>query len=412
MENKKFSFLLTGTYSSYNKGDAAMQLATAGALKKRWPNCEITISAPFPEYDKNLYRNYNIVRSRRRKIISSSFLLLPLSIYWALSKVGINLNFLLLTKELKAIKEADILIDLSGDTITEDYGPHVTYSHLLPIMSAHLLGTPVYICAQSMGPFKLTRWLVKLTLRGCAGITARERVTYEYLESLGLPKNKLYLESDMAFLLEPIPKIKINKVLQKEKVDLSKPLLGITVSGIIQKRFNKVNKEYFDISFANILDDVIDNFGVNVLFVSHVTGPTDEKDDRIVANSILANMKNRKNAFALNDDYGPQEVKGIISFCKVFLGSRMHSNIAALSTNVPTIALSYSHKTLGIMSTLGMQEYIIDAKYIDRFTVNEKLNDILENHDSMTKTLKSKNEKIKKSSLENVNKINNILKNN
>ena len=42
------------------------------------------------------------------------------------------------------------------------------------------------------------------------------------------------------------------------------------------------------------------------------------------------------------------ELKGFISRCRMFIGSRTHVTIAAYSTCVPTIAVGYSVKSKGI----------------------------------------------------------------
>ena len=45
-------------------------------------------------------------------------------------------------------------------------------------------------------------------------------------------------------------------------------------------------------------------------------------------------------------------MKYIISECRFFIGARTHSTIAAYSTAVPTLVLSYSEKSLGIAEDL------------------------------------------------------------
>ena len=60
----------------------------------------------------------------------------------------------------------------------------------------------------------------------------------------------------------------------------------------------------------------------------------------------------------IEEDYDAEELKGIIGQCDLFIGSRMHSNIAALSQSIPTIALGWSYKYYGIMKRLGMEEYV------------------------------------------------------
>ena len=348
-----------------------MQLATATALRKKWPNSRIIISAPFPHYDARLYKDFELIKSNRRRLIYSTLALVTAHVYSSISKLGINPKLLLWNQEMRTFKEADIVIDLSGDTITEDYGPHVTYSHLLPLLLAHALKTPVYICAQSMGPFKLTRWLVGHTLRKCAGVTAREKVTFDYLKSISVPSKILNLESDMAFLLKPAPGERVAEILRLENINFSTPTLGVTVSGIIRNRFNSQSPESFDSFFARFIDHAIKKYNLDIVFIGHVTGPSEDKDDRLVAQRIHEHIEQKDRVSILRGNYSPSELKGVISRCDLFLGARMHSNIGAISTHVPTIAMSYSHKTIGIMGSVGMEDYVFSG---DKLNEDELIN--------------------------------------
>ena len=46
----------------------------------------------------------------------------------------------------------------------------------------------------------------------------------------------------------------------------------------------------------------------------------------------------------------PQELKGLIGRCGVFIGARTHATIAATSMRVPSLSLAYSIKAPGIMA--------------------------------------------------------------
>lgn len=53
----------------------------------------------------------------------------------------------------------------------------------------------------------------------------------------------------------------------------------------------------------------------------------------------------------------------------------MHSNIAALSMHVPTIAIGWSHKYYGIMEMLNMEKYCCDARTTSYEEIIEVLTD-------------------------------------
>jgi colanic acid/amylovoran biosynthesis protein len=63
-------------------------------------------------------------------------------------------------------------------------------------------------------------------------------------------------------------------------------------------------------------------------------------------------------------DYDCHELKWIIGQCDFFIGSRMHSCIAALSQGVPCVGIAYSRKFRGVFETVGMGDWVIDGREV------------------------------------------------
>jgi colanic acid/amylovoran biosynthesis protein len=363
MSRTQYTVLQVGTYSSRNKGDAAMEVSTARALQGGSRSVRVVISSPFPELDASSYPEYRVTRSSRRRLIWGT-LLLGRAFAWQRLKrhTGFDAAFLVRNDELRDYLDADLVVDLSGDMLTEDYGIHVAYSHYLPILTGMALGKPVAICAQSIGPFRWTRSLSRRILNNVQLVTARDPITYEYLQSIGVDNPSLRLTADMAFLLEPASNARIDEILHDEGIELqTKATLGVSLSGLIKSKFERHNPIAKDVPFARffagLLDAVATALDCTVLFVSHVTGPAASKDDRIISKEVKAAML--RPAHVLSGDYQPQELKGIIARTQLFFGARMHANIAALSSGVPTVAISYSHKTQGIMDLMQQGERVV-----------------------------------------------------
>ena len=57
----------------------------------------------------------------------------------------------------------------------------------------------------------------------------------------------------------------------------------------------------------------------------------------------------------------PIEAKSYISNMKIFIGSRMHATIAAFSSGVVTIPISYSRKFEGLFNSLNYK-YVINGR--------------------------------------------------
>ena len=83
--------------------------------------------------------------------------------------------------------------------------------------------------------------------------------------------------------------------------------------------------------------------------------------------------ENEKRVMIQEGDYSAEDLKYIIGQCDFFIGSRMHSCIAALSMKVPTISLSYSHKFNGIMQSLRQENNVCNLKKHDHQMILSKI---------------------------------------
>jgi len=405
--------LQTGTYCSCNKGDAAMEFSFAHSLGAHRNDVEITISTPFPELDRNTYAPIPVVYCARRRLIFATLLLFRAFIWKRLvGMLGSAADILVGHPELQAFKDTDLVVDLSGDMLTEDYGPHVAYSHFLPILTALAMGKPIILCAQSIGPFKLMKRLARYVLGQATLITAREPVTVEYLSKIGIQNRHIYLTTDLAFLLEPAKHETVDDVFSIEGIELAgRQMLGVSLSNLVQSHYQKRNPNSSEFLFpeliASILDSISERYGLQILFVPHVTGPRASADDRLFAEKIVSQMKT--NAVAIKGDYTPDILKGIISRCHMYMGSRMHANIAALSSGIPTLAISYSHKTSGIMQMLNQDQYVCDIATLNGETVLECFANLHAMRDSVAAVLREQSSKQKSEAARNIELVSNFL---
>lgn len=303
--------------------------------------------------------------------------------------------------EIETYCKADLLVDLSGDTIAEDYGVACVVSHVVPLLMATLLGRPLMICAQTIGPFRLTRPLARLALSRAALITAREDLSFDRLQTMRLREPALHRTNDIAFLLEPASLQQVNAILAAEGIDASNgPCLGAALSSLPGLRRGLRMPNLVEL-FAAVIDDFVDSTGASVILIAHVTGPGVGRDDREMHRAVHARMKNRGNAIVVAGDYRPEELKGLIGQCAAFMGLRMHANIAALGSNVPTLAISYSRKTAGIMRAAGQQRWVCDIREVDRGTLGAALDDLWRDRDAIRQDLVSRQPGIRSLAAEN-----------
>ena len=367
--------LLTGTYNSANKGDAAMELGALQAIRELAPGSEVTILSPFPDLDAPFYAPVPVRRCNRRNLLAATLDLLRAALWRLLFRRSQRTNGLL-SESLRLVRDSDLVIDLSGDMLTDEYGPHVAYSHYIPLLRAVILGRPYFVCAQSLGPFTWTRPLARWLLRRAADVTVRDSISRSYVASLGARNRAPEQTADLAFLLRPAGPDRAQEILRNENVidPAGKPIFGISVSQLIEEKFLAARPGAGGDAFVRLMQQVVGRaareWGAQVIFVAHVTGPSRVKDDRVIAARIAAGIGEDIETIVLSGDYRPEELKAIIATCRVFCGARMHANIAALSSGVPTIAISYSHKTDGIMSDFGFGDFVAPVATMTEATLD------------------------------------------
>ena len=74
----------------------------------------------------------------------------------------------------------------------------------------------------------------------------------------------------------------------------------------------------------------------------------------------LAHLKKNHRIIVTADCYSSDIQQTIIRGAKALLGSRYHSVVFAINQNVPFVALSYEHKIVGLLETLGKQDCCVD----------------------------------------------------
>jgi len=68
--------------------------------------------------------------------------------------------------------------------------------------------------------------------------------------------------------------------------------------------------------------------------------------------------------FRLTQSYDQNEIKHVIGGCELFIGSRMHACIAALSQAVPAVGIAYSQKFSGVLSSIGVGHLVADPRQL------------------------------------------------
>ena len=192
---------------------------------------------------------------------------------------------------------------------------------------------------------------------------------------------------DVAFTLDAIP---------PDCIDIKPPLMdasnldiiGINISGLLYSGgYTKNNmfglKNDYKVIIDKVVRDLLEYTTAKILFVPHVFGPVGLDDDsfdclendidacHVIMESLISDSKKRLHI--VNDIYDQSEIKYIIGKCDFFVGSRMHSCIAALSQGIPAIAIAYSDKFVGVFGSIGLEEQVLDARCLDNEEISDRI---------------------------------------
>lgn len=346
--SSKKKVLIVGTYSGLNKGDRLMQQVAADLIERC--NCKPILSSPFPKIDRKFYKEFPVVQCRRRNLLLSTLQCICLKLIPS-SKRSKLARY---SDELNDYVEAELIIDTSGDMHTEDYGIHIAISHLFPLIYSYLLGKNYILLAQSIGPFRKLEGIYKWVLSKASVITARDKITFDYLKSLNL--SNVVLTADLGFLMRAVE-------CKLELVDLQQfnkniKTVGICPSTLFFQKFSKLDYKTSVEKFCKALDRVAYKNNLVYVFLPHVSTPNQKKDDADLSKELSAKLKS--DSIVVDSELTPQCIKYIASSLDALASFRMHCAIAALDSFVPTLIFSYSHKSNGLFSRLGLDEWVIN----------------------------------------------------
>ncbi|WP_129677247.1 polysaccharide pyruvyl transferase family protein [Candidatus Chloroploca sp. Khr17] len=364
--------LLGADLRSVNNGINALTLGTLTALACRYSDgfhVDILNLGGSAEYEDKLVVQGVPVTVKKHKPYGKSLLQAVFlgSLIRYMPNKKAKVNFKKNNRLVSIVSSADFAIDLSeGDSFSDIYGNKRFFIHFLYKMLPGISGIPLFMFPQTIGPFsnKSTRFLAKRALDQAKIVFTREPLSTQIAKHLMSDRNRLIEASDMAFLMEPMP----IKTLPEEVV--SEGYVGVNISGLLFYRDKSEQLRWTPSLYQNFMREVIKGFILKykrqVVIVPHVftQGSIKHEDDQQASHDLFQQFDQdlRDKIYILDQKMDAQKLKYIISQSDFFVGARMHACIAAISSLVPTVPVSYSHKFEGVLQQLGLENTICSPK--------------------------------------------------
>ena len=399
-----------------NKGNRALVDSTIETIKTFVPDTEFNLMGPY-EGDHNglqIKKQIGVGLSIRKPhyTIMSLLYLFKCGCINILERFNVHIP-VSKNSRLFDYYDSDIVVNSGGDQLSGESGIG-TLGTFINISYAILLGKPIVLYGDSLGYFEnpVLNYIAKFVFNRTNLILVREELSKKYLDNNNITIPKIYVTADPAFLLNAVPQSRVFEILSEEGIDeIQNSLIGINPSGLISrfrgKGHQKAEEEFTNI-MAKVIDNLVENLNATIIMIPHVYTPND--DDRVAIDRIFHKVKDKSKVEIIKNEYTPQELKGIIGQCDLFIGARMHATIAATSMLVPTVGIAYSHKMHGIIGEmLGQKKYIIDIKELDYESLISKINEAWENREKIKKELEIKIPMVKEKAMLNGKLVKELL---
>lgn len=289
-------------------------------------------------------------------------------------KLGIDKEAALKYKYGKALKVIDcntIALSTGGDVYCYDYSEWLTFLN----DKAKKNGAKTVLWGCSIEENRLDERVIS-DLNNYDAIMTRESITYEMLINKGI-KSRIYLFPDPAFVLQT----KVNDFFEWETMG---EIIGLNVSSHIIKTEKRLKL------FDDFIRYILKNTSYSIMLIPHVSW---EKENDIEQIRKLTAQISSDRIYVVDSELTCNEYKYIISKCKLYFGARTHSVIAAYSSCIPAIALSYSVKSIGIARDIFGNEQNLVIKINDDTRLDElkvALSYLEDNYDKIKTILNEK----------------------
>lgn len=418
--------LLGPSFGTGNLGVDALVESSIKVIVNRWPEAEVTLLGSGwsdAEYCLRLFERDVHIKSmpiRFCKNIFQSDHFMVLFFYAMLIKVfrGPRMRQALARRNpyLRVITEADMVVDITGgDSFSDIYGMRRFITGFLRKWLITAFRKTLVLLPQTYGPFdkRLTRILARRIIDYATLVYSRDRKGLDDVEALlgaGKGAGKVKFVPDVGFLLDPRrPQSEEVEWLEKIKGP-GTTLVGLNISGLLSCSSDGGDNIFnLKVDYTALIDSIVEYLmkqeGTTILLVPHVVsvrksnapGPKRvnkkgyrEQSDSVVCAELYERVtgKHPGRIFLVRGCYDRNETKYIIGLCDFFIGSRMHSCIAALSQGIPAVGVAYSGKFHGVFESVGVEDCVADARHCAEDEILEKISSAYQERGHIRENLK------------------------
>lgn len=423
-------YSITHCYTDKNKGDAAIIIATVQLIRSADREAEIHLFSTYGCNDARFRTDHNIIKRYADRLHPSFFSepVIPLgrrlqflrlipflwnflkSAYLLISPKLYLSSFILKKEEARAFEEY-----LSSDVIFSKGGSYLYAENdsirsslslvrmLYPFVLAARYNKKMIIFSQSLGPVvgRFNNWLFRQVLLKVDHIYLRESLCidrYESVRSICDRKGRRVIP-DTAFYLHDDDSSDAHELLPIDRTVFN---VGFTIVNndykyIKEKSELAAKKESYKNCIIDSIRFLVDRHSAAIHIFPQVLVDMSHEghNDLTLSQEIKASFAGTKYDKHINIytmDLSPVQLRNLYGEMGIFIGTRLHSVIFALSVSVPSINIAYhGTKAQGILTQLGgMDRYVVDINTITSDELIGKIQDLYQNKEMIKAELADK----------------------
>ncbi len=258
----------------------------------------------------------------------------------------------------RSIGRLDAVLDIgAGDSFTDLYPTKRLAWIVLSKVAAIVQRVPLVFSPQTIGPFtggtaakrrlgSVARW----TMRRARAVVVRDDRSRDAVRTM-VPGVEPVYSVDVAFALPWTP----------PPAQPGKRRIGLNISGLLW-RGGYTGRGEFDLGYdyrslmTGVIEALLTDPTIQVELICHVRGGPGSPDDD---GSLADELVQRWPALVRVADFAsPSAAKSHIAGLDALVGARMHACIAAFSSGVAVVPVSYSRKFEGLFGSLGYDRLV------------------------------------------------------
>jgi colanic acid/amylovoran biosynthesis protein len=407
--SKRRAIAITGATIWGNRGAEAMLVTTIGKIRDYQPGTRIIIFSYFPRKDRQLVNDpeIDVLGCRPQDLVLWHF---PFALLcWLLGLLRLRVPDRLLTRPVRALRQCDALVDISGISFADGREKYLPFN-VLVLWPALLLGIPVIKLSQAIGPCRhpLTRLSARLFLTRCHKIYARGKTTAAHLRDLGLSPDQWEQAADVAFSYHPRFSLSqengerieaLVSELTAQHTD-GQRIIGLAPSSLV---YSKSGQDYVDV-FLRLMRSL--DADCHFLILPNATRQGSDKpnnNDLVVINAIKNRVQTElpsefgTRVHVVDYDINTAGSRQLIALCDILVTSRFHAMVSSLSLGIPPLVIGWSHKYAEVLDDFDLARFAVD--FADpTIDVNALVGEILESRDTICQKIQENQASVQESS--------------